>query len=251
VSARLALGIDVGGSGVKAGVVDVVEGALVSDRLRVPTPKPAPPEVLAATVKDLVHPLRTEHQIRVAGIGSSAVIKDGVALTAVNISDEWCFADVARILGDAIDRPVAVVNDADDAGIAEMRFGAGSGVAGTVAVVTLGTGIGTSLFVDGRLVPNMELARMEVRGKPASERVANSVREKRKISWEAWTRDVNVFLQELDRIAWPELIVIGGGVSAEAHKFFDNVQCRPPVVPARLRNDAGIIGTAEQAAAHS
>lgn len=245
---KLALGIDVGGTGIKAAVVDVGEGRLVTDRLRVPTPQPAPPDVLAATIKELVQPLQGEGHFDAVGVGFPSVIKSGVAMTAVNISDEWCYGDVGRILGDAVGHEVAVLNDADAAGLAEMRFGAGRGVTGTVVVVTLGTGVGTALFVDGKLVPNTELARMEVRGKPASERVPNSVREKKKLSWEAWTADVNEFLQELDRMTWPELIIVGGGVSADAHKFFENVQCRPHVVPARLRNEAGIVGAAVHAA---
>lgn len=241
---QLALGIDIGGTGIKAGVVDTASGKLVTDRLRLPTPKPAHPAELIAAVKELIEPFRGEGHFEAAGVGFPAVIKDGVALTATNISDKWLFADVANAMSEAVGQEVAVLNDADAAGLAEMRFGAGAGINGTVLVVTLGTGIGTSLFHDGHLVPNMELGRVEVRGKPAWERVPNSVREKKGLSWEAWAADVQTFLQEIDVIAWPELIILGGGVSAEAHRFLTAITVRPPVMPARLRNHAGIIGAA-------
>jgi polyphosphate glucokinase len=181
-------------------------------------------------------------------VGFPAVIKDGVALTATNISDKWLFCDVAAAMREAVDFEADVLNDADAAGLAEVRFGAGVGVQGKVLVVTLGTGVGTSLFSDGVLVPNIELGRVIVRGKPAWERVPNSVREKKNLDWDDWARDLETFLEEVDLIAWPELIVIGGGVSEDAHRFLAEVKCRPAVMPARMRNHAGIIGAAVFAA---
>lgn len=240
---RYGLGIDIGGTGIKAAVVDVAAGKFVTERLRVATPKPANPETIAVAVRELIAPLEGAGYAA-AGVGFPAVIKQGVALTAANLSDEWRFADVAAILGDAIGQHVAVLNDADAAGLAEVRFGAGRGVTGTIAVVTLGTGVGTGLFVDGKLVPNVELAQMEIRGKHASERVSNSAREKKKLSWEEWTADVTEFIEALDSLVWPELVIIGGGVSSEARHFLDQIKARPAVLPARLRNEAGIIGAA-------
>jgi polyphosphate glucokinase len=241
---RLALGIDIGGTGIKAAVVDVSGGRLVTDRLRVETPKPGHPDEVANALKQLIEPLQGDGHYDAVGVGFPSVIKAGVAMTAVNLSDTWCFEDVAAILGEAVGHEVSVLNDADAAGLAEVRFGAGQGVAGTVVVVTLGTGVGTSLFVDGRLVPNMELAQMQVRGKHASERVSNSAREKKKLTWEDWTADVQEFLELLDAIVWPEMIIIGGGVSSESRRFMHKLKVRPVVMPARLRNEAGIIGAA-------
>jgi polyphosphate glucokinase len=241
---RLALGIDIGGTGLKAAVADVTAGRLVTDRVRMGTPKSGEPTDVAAAVAELIEPFKGEGHYDAVGIGFPAVIKAGVAMTAVNLSDRWCFEDVAAVMGEAVGHEVAVLNDADAAGLAEVRFGAGQGVSGTVVVVTLGTGIGTSLFVDGRLVPNMELAQIEIRGKPASERVSNAAREKKKLSWEAWTADLQEFLDRLDHLVWPEMIIIGGGVSSESHRFMHELKVRPVVMPARLRNEAGIIGAA-------
>jgi len=243
-NSKLALGIDVGGTGIKAGVVDTAEGKMVTDRVRVDTPQPGHPPILAQTIKELVEPFQGEGHFDAVGVGFPSVIKRGVAMTAVNISDEWAFEDVSAVLGEAVGHTVRVLNDADAAGLAEVRFGAGQGINGTIVVVTLGTGVGTSLFVDGKLVPNTELARMLVRGKPAWERVANSVREKKGLSWEAWTADVQEFLCEIEDMTWPELVIIGGGVSAEAHRFIGELKCRGQVMPAKMRNDAGIIGAA-------
>lgn len=243
---RIALGIDVGGTGIKAGLVDCTEGRLVSDRLRAETPVNATPESLIEAIHELIEPLR-DSEYEVAGIGFPSVIKRGVALTAENIAETWRYADVAELFARELGHPSHVLNDADAAGLAEVRFGAGKGVQGTIVVVTLGTGIGTSLFVDGKLVPNAELARFPIRGKPAAERASNKVRKKRKLGWQEWAVDVQELLCELDHMTWPELIIIGGGASANAHRWLPFVNCRATVVPARRRNAAGIIGAAMHA----
>lgn len=239
----LTLGIDVGGTGIKAGVVDCHTGQLVCERQRVLTPRPATPEALLTAISGLVEPLR-ERQFRSAGIAFPAVVKKGIALTAEHIGAEWRYADVAALFAAELGVPCHVLNDADAAGLAEARFGAGRDARGTIVVVTLGTGIGTCLVHDGSLVPNVELARMTIRGKPAGDRASNRARKEKGMSWEAWAEDVQELLIELDRRAWPELIIVGGGASAKAHRWLPFVNCRPAVVPARLRNQAGIIGAA-------
>ncbi|MCC6387889.1 MAG: ROK family protein [Dehalococcoidia bacterium] len=240
---RLAIGIDIGGTGTKHALVDLETGALVTERMKQPTPQPATPEALSEIVADAVR-LYADRDVAAVGVGFPAVVSRGCALTAVNIAPEWRYMDVEDTFAKAIDRPVAVLNDGDAAGLAEVRYGAGAGVKGKVVVVTLGTGVGTSLFLDGRLVPNMELGRLFVRGKPAGERAANSVRKRKRLSWSAWARDVELFVRELDIACWPELIIMGGGVSKDAHAWLPYITCRPSITPARFRNDAGIVGAA-------
>lgn len=246
---RLALGIDIGGTGVKFGLVDLEAGQIEGERKRLPTPRPATPEALIEIVTEALR-LTDRQAVEAVGIAFPAVVQDGIALTAVNIAPEWQYRDVAKTFAEAIDCDVAVLNDGDAAGLAEVRFGAGKGVRGKVVCVTLGTGVGTSLFLDGRLIPNIEFGRLHVRGQPAGERAANSVRKRRKLSWKAWALDVEAYLRELDNAAWPNLIIIGGGVSKDAHNFLPRIHCRPSVVPASLRNDAGIVGAAVYAADH-
>lgn len=243
---RVALGIDVGGTGIKAGLVDCSEGRLVGERLRTETPVKATPESLMEAIHALIEPLR-DKEYEVAGIGFPSVIKRGVALTAENIGETWRYADVAELFARELGHPSHVLNDADAAGLAEVRFGAGKGVQGTIVVVTLGTGIGTSLFVDGKLVPNAELARFAIRGKPAADRASNGIRKKKKLGWQEWAVDVQELLCELDHMTWPELIIIGGGASANAHRWLPFINCRATIVPARRRNSAGTIGAAMHA----
>lgn len=245
---RTALGIDIGGTGIKSALVDLNTGKLASERLRVGTPHPATIDAVTETVTELVRPLLESEPIAV-GVGFPAVVRRGVALSATNVGDDWLYADVGRVFGDALDREVWALNDSDAAGYAEARLGAGRHHEGTIVVVTLGTGVGTSLVVDGLLVPNIELGCLTVRGKPAGERVANSVRKKKGVSWEQWTADLQEFIDMLDEAVAPDLVIIGGGVSKDAHRFLPAIRTRPMVVPARLRNDAGIVGAATYAAA--
>lgn len=182
------------------------------------------------------------------GVGFPSAIKDGRALTAVNLDDGWVDLKPAEEIGRALGLRVSVLNDADAAGIAEVRFGAARKAKGTVVVITLGTGIGTSLFRDGMLVPNAELARVRIKGKAAQQRASEAARKKRGVSWEEWAEDVEAYLEELERMIWPDLIVIGGGASAKSHFFLQHIESNIPVVPARFRNNAGIIGAAAYAA---
>lgn len=243
--ARLALGIDIGGTGIKAGAVDLQRGRLEGERLRVATPKPATIDSLCAAIGELIAPivdgLAADAPV---GVAFPAVVRRGVVLSAVNVADEWMYADLGQVFGEAFDREVWALNDSDAAGLAESRYGAGRHHRGTAVTVTLGTGVGTALVVDGVLVPNVELGCLSVRGKPAGQRIANSVREQKKLTWKQWASDLELFVAALDEAVAPDLVIIGGGVSSKAHEYVTRIRSRPIVVPARLRNDAGIVGAA-------
>jgi polyphosphate glucokinase len=248
---RLAIGVDVGGSGIKAAVVDTSTGRLVSERLRVPTPKPSTPDKVSATIGRLVRRLvksaDTDPSAPI-GVGLPGVAIGGRLLTAANIDPEWVDYPIAEKLSKSLKRPVSIVNDADAAGIAEMRFGSGAGKPGVVIFLTLGTGVGSGVFVDGTLVPNTEFGQMEIRGRPAERRSASAARVRRGLSWKAWASDLDEHLQRIEDLMWPTLFILGGGVSKNADKFVPRLTARTPVVPAELRNDAGIIGAAIVAA---
>ncbi len=246
-TSSLAIGIDFGGSGIKAAVVDVDTGELRSERLRTKTPQPSTPDRCIAAMRELLDRLGAQAHIDPVvpvGLGVPGVIIDGIVLTATNIHSDWLGFDAATAVSRALNRPATAVNDADAAGLAEMRFGAGRGSTGTVFVVTLGTGVGTALFRNDALVPNMELGHIEIRGKDAEIRASSAARTRRKLSWEKWAADVNEYLRRIDMLMWPDLIIVGGGISKDADKFLPRFTLRPPVVAAKLRNEAGIVGAA-------
>lgn len=251
-AARIAVGVDVGGSGIKVAVVDVERGSLVGPRLRVKTPQPSTPAVVVPIIiktvrKALLEAGLTAPDVRV-GVGMPAVVIDGVTKSAANIDQGWIDYDLGAQLRSALPGPVVILNDADAAGLAEMRFGAGAGERGVVIVLTLGTGVGSGLFNDGVLVPNTELGHMEIRGRAAERRSASSARTRRGLSWKAWANDLDEHLEAIDKLFSPTLIILGGGVSKDADKFIGRLTVRPRVVPATLRNDAGIVGAAMAAA---
>jgi polyphosphate glucokinase len=244
---RLAFGVDVGGSGIKAAIVDVDSGAMRSERLRVPTPVPSTPDRVSASIARLVRRLAKATSIpddAPVGVGLPGVAIDGRLKTAANIDPAWVDYPIAEKLSKALKRRVEIVNDADAAGIAEMRFGVGAGKRGTVIFLTLGTGVGSGVFVDGTLVPNTEFGQMEIRGRPAERRSASAARTRRGLSWKAWAQDLDEHLQRIEDLLWPSLFILGGGVSKNADKFVPKLTARTPVVPAQLRNDAGIVGAA-------
>jgi polyphosphate glucokinase len=244
----VAIGVDVGGSGIKVGAVDVSKGELISPRLRVATPLPSTPQVVVRAIGRTVS--RAIKQIgglpadAPVGIGVPSVVIDGVTRSAANIDPGWIDFDARSALEAALKRPVTVLNDADAAGLAEMRFGAGAGETGVVFVLTLGTGVGSGLFNDGVLVPNTELGHMEIRGRDAERRSAAAARTRRGLSWKAWAMDLDEHLAAIDKLFSPNLIILGGGVSKQPEKFIPRLTVRPRVVPAKLRNDAGIVGAA-------
>lgn len=242
------LGIDIGGSGIKGAIVDTGSGQLCSERLKILTPQPATPEAVAKVVAELVDQFRWQGAV---GCGFPAVISGGIARTAANIDDSWIGVNVEGLLQEKTGCPCLVVNDADAAGVAEMRFGAGAGRADTVLVLTLGTGIGSALFFNGQLFPNLELGAFPLRGGFAEHYAAAAARKRDKLSWKAWSKRVNLFFAQVERIIAPDLIVIGGGVSRKTEKYFDYLTAGAQLVPARLQNQAGIVGAACLAAVKS
>jgi polyphosphate glucokinase len=250
MSAGIAIGVDVGGSAIKAGAVDTATGRLVGSRRQVATPQPSTPAAVVDLIAGLADRISREAGAPAApvGVGVPSVVIGGVTKSAANIDQGWIEFDAGAALAAVIGRPVLVLNDADAAGIAEMRFGAGAGRGGTVFVLTLGTGLGSALFSDGRLVPNTELGHMEIRGSDAEHRSAAVARVRGELSWKAWAADLDEHLKAIDKLFWPDLIILGGGVSQDADRFLPYLTIRPPVVPAELRNDAGIVGAAMAAA---
>jgi polyphosphate glucokinase len=241
-------GIDIGGSGIKGAPVDLVGGEFADERLRIPTPQPSTPDAVAEVVARIVREFGAASGDLPVGVTFPAVIQHGVARTAANVDKSWIGTDVDALLTERLGRRVHVVNDADAAGYAEARFGAAKGVDGIVIMATLGTGIGTALFVDGALVPNTELGHLEIGGKDAETRAADSVREAEDLSWEHWAKRLQRYFGTLENLFWPDLFIVGGGVSKKSAKFLPHLTLRTPIVPAALLNDAGIIGAATLAA---
>jgi polyphosphate glucokinase len=242
-----ALGIDIGGSGIKGALVDVDSGELVSRRVRISTPKPSTPAAVARTVRDVVAKVNDDSAIpeaAPAGCGLPCVVKNGVVHTAANLDKGWIGKSAAEIVGEALGRTVVALNDADAAGIAEMRLGAGRDCDGTVLLLTIGTGIGSAVFVDRELVPNTELGHIELAGRDAETRISGVARERRKLRWKAWAGEFNEYLARLEAYLWPDLIILGGGVSKVMSKYRDHLRSRAPIVPAEHLNTSGIIGAA-------
>ncbi len=235
------LGIDIGGSGIKGALVDVEKGVLVAERYRIPTPQPSTPEAVAAVVAKIVQHFEWKGPI---GCTFPAVIKNGVAYSAANVDKSWIGTIGQQLLAEKTKCPVLLLNDADAAGIAEIEFGAGKGRQGVIIVLTLGTGIGSAIFVDGRLVPNTEFGHMEVRGKDAEDRAADRIRKGKNLGWKKWAARVDEFLARMELLFSPDLFIVGGGVSKKHHKFLPLLHTRAEVVPAQMRNEAGIIGAA-------
>jgi polyphosphate glucokinase len=235
------LGIDVGGSAVKGAIVDLQTGTLISARKRLETPKPAGPKEIAHLVARIVRHFKWKGAV---GCGMPGPIKDGKVLALANLDKAWIGTRAFEIYSEACGCPVTVVNDADAAGLAEMRYGAGKDRKGVVVLATLGTGIGTSVFVDGILVPNTEFGQMELRGKPAELFASARVRKAKDLSWKAWSKRVNEYFCALENVLWPDVIIIGGGVSRKASRFLPAIKTRATVMAATLGNEAGIVGAA-------
>jgi polyphosphate glucokinase len=245
------LGIDVGGTGIKGAPVDLATGQLAGERLRIATPQPATPDAVAATVAEIAR-----HFGGSDGLGCTlpSVVRGGVVRTAANIDKSWIGTDGVAKLSAATGRPVTLLNDADAAGLAEMRYGVGRGRGGLVAMITLGTGIGSALFLDGKLVPNSELGHIEIRGKDAEERATDRARVQKDMSWTHWAKRVEEFLCRIEALLWPDLFILGGGVIKKADRFLPLIKLSTEVLPARLQNEAGIVGAAlaaAEAAAHA
>ncbi|MFC8451742.1 polyphosphate--glucose phosphotransferase [Kitasatospora sp. NPDC057223] len=239
-------GVDIGGSGIKGAPVDLQRGTLAQERHKVLTPRPASPEAVVAAVCEVVG--HFGHQGPV-GLTFPGVVVGGHTRTAANVDSNWIGLDAQGLFREALDLPATVLNDADAAGLAEITHGAGKGRDGVVLVLTFGTGIGSALFIDGVLVPNTELGHLELRGKDAERRASSAARERHELSWEQWAVRVDEYLDLVEGLFSPQLIIIGGGVSRKHDKFLPVLRAREAeVVPAELRNDAGIVGAAMAAA---
>jgi polyphosphate glucokinase len=239
------LGIDVGGSGIKGVPVDLETGELTGERYRLPTPVNAKPYDVAETVSNLVKHFNYSGLI---GVGFPAVIRGGVVKTAANIHHSWIEINAETLFRNATGCQVYVLNDADAAGVAEMKYGIGRDRwKGVVFMITIGTGLGTALFTDGKLVPNTELGHIEIRGKDAEKRASDAARQEKKMSWEEWGGKFNEYLGCLERLFWPDLFILGGGVSKVASKFMPYLHLHTEVAIAQLLNQAGIVGAAQYA----
>jgi polyphosphate glucokinase len=235
------LGIDVGGSGIKGAIVDIETGALVTERHRIKTPKGAEPEDVAKVVAEIAAHFNWQGPI---GIGFPGPIKHGVVMMIANLSQAWAGLDAASLFAAATNCPVTVANDADVAGLAEMTFGAGKDQAGTVIMVTLGTGIGTAIFSNGHLIPNSEFGHVEVNGKNAESKASDAARQRDDLSWKKYAKRLNRYFGTLEMLFWPDLFIVGGGISKEHEKFLPLLEIQTKIVPAEMLNEAGIIGAA-------
>lgn len=241
------LGVDIGGSAVKAGLVDVGGGRMASELLSAPTPHPATPAGVLGVIQELAARLPSTGRV---GVTVPSVVKRGVIRTAANIDRAWIGSDGAALVERALGRPAEVINDADAAGVAEMHWGAGQGVAGPVVMLTFGTGIGTALFMEGRLFPNTELGHMELNGMEAEKWASAHVKTVENLDWAAWIERVNVYLGRMQAMFWPDLFILGGAVSERFADFQALLRCEAEVRPARFAGQAGVIGAA-LAAAHA
>jgi polyphosphate glucokinase len=242
-----ALGVDIGGTGIKAAVVDVARGRLVTDRIREPTPRPATPEAVLDVVLDVVHRLAATGKLTAGtpgGAGFPSVIKAGRAMTASNVDHSWIGAPVQQMLTERLGRPMLVLNDADAAGVAEIAHGAGKGHSGVVLMLALGTGIGTALFIDGQLVPNMQLGHVEIHGRDAETHLSSAARTRRKIGWKKWGREFNELLALYEKCLLPDLIILGGGMAKEFPRYQQFLKTSAPLVASAMGSTAGIVGAA-------
>lgn len=236
------LGIDIGGTGIKGAPVDVVSGAMPEPRRRIDTPTLATPDEVATIVRTIVEVFA--HIEGPVGCTFPAIVRFGRVRSAANVAPSWIGVDAAQLFSDRCEREVLVINDADAAGLAEVRFGSAAGQSGVVLMLTLGTGIGSALYTDGVLVPNTELGHLEIDGQVAETMAAGRVRKSGGLSVEDWAKNLNRYLNHLERLFSPDLIVIGGGVSKKFDEFGHLLDTMAEVVPAALRNDAGIVGAA-------
>jgi polyphosphate glucokinase len=236
------LGIDIGGSGIKGAPVDTRTGEMLAARFRLPTPEPSLPVDVGLIIREIAQHFEWNGPI---GAGFPAVVRNGVVLTAANIDETWIGTDAAKLINSETGCPATVINDADAAGLAEMRFGAGKDYQeGTVLVITLGTGIGTAIFTDGHLVRNTEFGHLELRGKDAEKRASDAVRQRKDLSWPDYADRVNEYLNAMEKLFWPDLIIIGGGISKEYQKFFPYLTTEARLIAAQMLNNAGIVGAA-------
>ena len=241
------LGIDVGGTGIKGAPVDLRTGEFAADRLRIDTPKESTPDAVADVIEKIVEHFKDLVGEQPIGVTLPSVVTHGVVRSAANIDQSWIGTNVEELLQERLGRPATVLNDADAAGVGELRFGAARNTEGLVLVSTLGTGIGSALLNKGQLVPNSELGHLEIDGHDAESKASSNAKEREDLSWEDWAARLQRYYSHVEDLLWPDLIVVGGGVSKKADKFLPLLHLRAPIVAAQLRNAAGIVGAAYMA----
>jgi polyphosphate glucokinase len=244
-----AIGIDIGGTGIKGALVNLKKGELITERFRFDTPNGGQPESVVETLIKLVRQIDAPKKTPI-GICFPAPVKNGVTLSASNVSDEWIGLNASKLFSKALGAEIVLLNDADAAGVAEIVFGAGQDRKGLVLMCTLGTGIGTSLFMNGKLIPNTELGHIEIDGVDYETKAAYSAKERDNLSFEQWSKILSKYFDRLNRLFYPDLIIIGGGVSKDHSSFVHMIESSVEIVPAKSKNNAGIIGAAYYAAKH-
>ncbi len=235
------LGIDIGGSGIKGAPVDTETGSLLESRFRLPTPSPAKPLAVSEIVGEVADHFNWKGRL---GIGFPGVVRKGVTLTAANIHQDWEGLNAAKYIKKITGRKTCIINDADAAGLAELAFGAGKGRQGVILLVTIGTGLGTALFTDGYLLPNCEMGHLEMNGVEAEWYASDAARKREKLSWKKWGQRIDRYLVTMERLLWPDLIILGGGVSKKFELFKPYITVKAEVLPAQMLNEAGIVGAA-------
>lgn len=237
----MGIGVDVGGSSIKCALIDLQSGEFVSERFSTPTPAQGSTDALLDALTSVMAHLPGDHPV---GLAFPSVIRDGTVRTAANLNKAWIGQPLAKLAAERLARPVTAINDADAAGLAELKYGAARNVAGTVLLLTLGTGIGSALFVDGILVPNTELGHIEVAGREAEKRASGRAKVDGNLSWDAWAAELNLVLKEMHALLWPDLIVLCGGITEEPEQFMDKLRCEAKLCVGALRAEAGIVGAA-------
>ncbi|WP_291036903.1 polyphosphate--glucose phosphotransferase [Herbiconiux sp.] len=240
----VAVGIDIGGTGIKGAIVDVTTGELLTDRKKLPTPDGGEPDAIAKTVLDLVDSLGEIPASASVGVCFPAVVRSGVTMSAANVSKKWIGFEAEKLFEKTLGRDITFVNDADAAGFGEVRYGAAKGRGGLVIVTTLGTGIGTALIYDGVLIPNAELGHLEIEGVDYETKAAYSAKEREDLSWKKWTARLQKYYSTVEKLLSPDLFIVGGGVSKHYDEFLPQLELQTEIVPATLRNNAGILGAA-------
>lgn len=248
----LVIGIDFGGTGIKGGIVDLRKGKMVGDRFRIDTPKPATPEAVAETVEKIVAELVSRDagttDTTPVGMTFPGIVKHGVAHSAANIDKSWLEVDIDKLITDRLGRSVHVINDADAAGLAEARYGAGKGIPGSVMVITLGTGIGSAMIFNSQLVPNFELGHLEIDGFDAESKASAVAREREELSWDEYAVRLQRYFSTVEFLFSPDLFIVGGGISKRSEDFLPKLELKTKIIPAELRNNAGIVGAALEVA---
>jgi len=237
----LAIGVDVGGSSIKCALIDLQTGQFASERFSTQTPAQGSTDALLDALASVVAKVPGGHAV---GLAFPSVIRAGTVRTAANLNKAWIGQPLAQLAAKHLSRPVIAINDADAAGLAELRYGAARDVKGTVLLLTLGTGIGSALFVDGILVPNTELGHIQVEGREAEKRASGRAKVDANLSWDAWAGELNLVINELHALLWPDLIVLCGGITEEPEKFMGKLKCEARLCVGALRSEAGIVGAA-------